>query len=124
MGQLSIVTDSPGRWSNPNFFMMIGLGVRSWFDLHTGWISSFGRFGEASCRWLGGGFHVSDVDGHRVTAFLTNSPCWHGPTLDARHRAGGRCENRIKTLKNTGLGKISFDFHANRRCLPTLPRWP
>lgn len=56
-----------------------------------------------------------DTDGHRVTAFLTNSPCWHGPTLDARHRVRGRCENRIKTLKNTGLGKMPFfDFHANQ----------
>jgi hypothetical protein len=33
-----------------------------------------------------------------------------GP-VDAR----GRCENRIKTLKNTGLGKLPFfDFHANQ----------
>ncbi len=56
-----------------------------------------------------------DVDGHRVTAFLTKLPRWHGPTLDARHRAQGRCENRIKTLKNTGLGKLPFfDFHANQ----------
>lgn len=56
-----------------------------------------------------------DLDGHRVTAFLTNSPRWHGPALDARHRARGRCENRIKTLKNTGLGKLPFfDFHANQ----------
>jgi hypothetical protein len=56
-----------------------------------------------------------DPDGHRVTACLTNSPSWHGPTLDARHRARGRCENRIKTLKNTGLGKLPFfDFHANQ----------
>ncbi|MDQ0854702.1 hypothetical protein QFZ79_002813 [Arthrobacter sp. V4I6] len=56
-----------------------------------------------------------DVDGHRVTAFLTNSPRWHGPALDARHRARGRCENRIKTLKNAGLGKLPFfDFHANQ----------
>ena len=56
-----------------------------------------------------------DLDGHRVTAFLTNSPTWHGPALDARHRARGRCENRIKTLKNTGLGKLPFfDFHANQ----------
>ncbi|MHA7156411.1 IS1380 family transposase, partial [Arthrobacter sp. TMN-50] len=45
-----------------------------------------------------------DVDEHRITAFLTNSPHWHGPHLDARHRRRGRCENRIKTLKNTGLG--------------------
>ena len=56
-----------------------------------------------------------DLDGHRVTAFLTNSPRWHGPYLDARHRARGRCENRIKTLKNTGLGKLPFfDFAANQ----------
>lgn len=56
-----------------------------------------------------------DVDGHRVTAFLTNSPRWHGPFLDARHRARGRCENRIKTLKNIGLGKLPFfDFAANQ----------
>ncbi|MDP9696801.1 UNVERIFIED_ORG: hypothetical protein J2X79_004384 [Arthrobacter globiformis] len=56
-----------------------------------------------------------DLDGHRITAFLTNSPRWHGPFLDARHRARGRCENRIKTLKNTGLGKLPFfDFAANQ----------
>jgi hypothetical protein len=56
-----------------------------------------------------------DVDGHRITALLTNSPRWHGPFLDARHRARGRCENRIKTLKNTGLGKLPFfDFAANQ----------
>ncbi|NVN00809.1 IS1380 family transposase [Arthrobacter sp. SDTb3-6] len=56
-----------------------------------------------------------DQDGHRVTAFLTNSPRWHGPTLDVRHRARGRCENRIKTLKNMGLGKLPFfDFHSNQ----------
>ncbi|WAH95563.1 IS1380 family transposase [Arthrobacter sp. MMS18-M83] len=56
-----------------------------------------------------------DLDGHRITAFLTNAPRWHGPFLDARHRARGRCENRIKTLKNTGLGKLPFyDFAANQ----------
>jgi hypothetical protein len=56
-----------------------------------------------------------DTDGHRITALLTNAPRWHGPFLDARHRARGRCENRIKTLKNTGLGKLPFfDFAANQ----------
>ncbi|MBG6182067.1 IS1380 family transposase [Arthrobacter sp. CAN_A1] len=56
-----------------------------------------------------------DIDGHRITAFLTNSPRWRGPFLDARHRGRGRCENRIKTLKNTGLGKLPFaSFTANQ----------
>ncbi|MBP2376074.1 IS1380 family transposase [Paeniglutamicibacter psychrophenolicus] len=49
-----------------------------------------------------------DVDGHRVTAFLTNAPRWNVAFLDARHRARGRCENRIKTLKNSGMGKLPF----------------
>lgn len=40
-----------------------------------------------------------DVEGHRITAFMTNSPRRHGPLLDAKHRTRGRCENRIKTLK-------------------------
>lgn len=38
---------------------------------------------------------IFDVDGHRVTAFLTNAPRWNVAFLDARHRARGRCENRI-----------------------------
>jgi hypothetical protein len=49
-----------------------------------------------------------DADGHRITAFLANSPRWHGPFLDARRRPRGRCENQIMTLKNTGLGKLPF----------------
>ena len=56
-----------------------------------------------------------DHDGHRITAFLTNSPRWDAPQLDARHRGRGRCENRIKTLKNIGMGKLPFyDFDANQ----------
>ena len=38
---------------------------------------------------------IFDVDGHRVTAFLTNAPRYNVAFLDARHRARGRCENRI-----------------------------
>ncbi|GAA1495326.1 IS1380 family transposase [Paeniglutamicibacter kerguelensis] len=56
-----------------------------------------------------------DVDGHRVTAFLTNAPRYNVAFLDARHRARARCENRIKTLKNAGLGKLPFKaFAANQ----------
>ena len=56
-----------------------------------------------------------DTDGNRVTAFLTNSPRFNVAFLDARHRARGRCENRIKTLKNAGLGKLPYwSFAANQ----------
>jgi hypothetical protein len=56
-----------------------------------------------------------DTDGNRVTAFLTNAPRFNVAFLDARHRARGRCENRIKTLKNAGLGKLPYwSFAANQ----------
>ena len=56
-----------------------------------------------------------DHEGHRITAFLCNSPRWDTQELDARHRKRARCENRIKTLKNTGLDKLPFQsFAANQ----------
>ena len=56
-----------------------------------------------------------DIDGNRITAFLTNAPRYNVAFLDARHRARGRCENRIKTLKSTGLGKLPYwSFAANQ----------
>jgi len=56
-----------------------------------------------------------DTDGNRATAFLTNGPRFNVAFLNARHRGRGRCENRIKTLKNTGLGKLPYwSFAANQ----------
>lgn len=56
-----------------------------------------------------------DTDGNRVTAFLTNSSRFDPAFLDVRHRARGRCENRIKSLKAAGLGKLPFfAFGANQ----------
>ncbi|WP_413456462.1 IS1380 family transposase (plasmid) [Glutamicibacter sp. FR1] len=59
--------------------------------------------------------NLFDTDGNRVTAFLTNSPRFNVALLDARHRARGRCENRIKMLKNAGSGKLPYwSFAANQ----------
>ena len=59
--------------------------------------------------------NLFDTDGNRITAFLTNAPRFNVAFLDARHRARGRCENRIKTLKATGLGKLPYwSFAANQ----------
>jgi len=52
----------------------------------------------------------TDVDGHRVTAILTNTPA-HGPAvvpgqaagLELRHRQHARVEDRIREAKATGL---------------------
>lgn len=56
-----------------------------------------------------------DADGNRITAFLTKGPFYVIPELDRRHRAHGRCENRIKSLKHAGLGKLPYwSFAANQ----------
>lgn len=61
-----------------------------------------------------------DTDGNRVTAFLTNSPRYNPQFLDVRHRARGRCENRIKTLKAAGLGKLPFTSFASNQAWAML----
>lgn len=59
--------------------------------------------------------NLFDTDGNRITAFLTNSPRFNVADLDTRHRARGRCENRIKTLKSTGLNKLPYwSYEANQ----------
>jgi len=55
-----------------------------------------------------------DLDGHRFTAMLTDSPDPDLALLDARHRAHARVEQRIRDLKDTGLaGFPSADYQLN-----------
>jgi hypothetical protein len=56
-----------------------------------------------------------DIDGHRFTAFLTDQPDTDIATLDARHRAHARVEDRIRCAKNTGLAAMPLDtFERNQ----------
>ena len=49
---------------------------------------------------------ITDVDGHRVTAFATNTktggPATHLPDLELRHRRRARCEDRIRSRRTQG----------------------
>jgi len=61
----------------------------------------------------------SDVDGHRVTAFATNTktggPATQLPDLELRHRRRARCEDRIRISKDTGLMNLPLQgFDQNR----------
>lgn len=56
----------------------------------------------------GAQLRITDVDGRRVQAFVTNCP-GHANRLDALHRARGRCEQRIRDLKDCGLGKLPHE---------------
>ena len=50
---------------------------------------------------------ITDIDGHRITAFATNTPTGGPGTqladLEIRHRRRARCEDRIRIAKDTGL---------------------
>ena len=62
---------------------------------------------------------ITDVDGHRITAFATNTPTGGPGTqladLELRHRHRARCEDRIRIAKDTGLRAFPlFDFDQNQ----------
>jgi len=55
----------------------------------------------------GAQLRITDIDGHRVTTFAsstrTGGPGTQLPDLGLRHRRRARCEDRIRTAKDTGL---------------------
>ena len=67
----------------------------------------------------GAQLRITDIDGHRVTAFATNTrPGGVGTQLadlELRHRRRARCEDRIRTAKDTGLRALPLhDFAQNQ----------
>ena len=68
----------------------------------------------------GAQLRITDVNGWRVTAFATNTPAVGGPHrscghLELRHRRRARCEDRIRSAKDTGLTNLPLhDFDQNR----------
>ena len=67
----------------------------------------------------GAQLRITDVDGHRITAFATNTPAGGPgtqlPDLELRHRRRARCEDRIRCAKDTGLSNLPLhDLDQNR----------
>lgn len=58
----------------------------------------------------------TDIDGHRFTAFLTDTPTGQLPDLEQRHRSHARVEDRIRTGKDTGLRNLPFHAFAANAC--------
>ena len=56
----------------------------------------------------GAQLRITDIDGRRVQAFVTNR-AGHANQLDVLHRGRGRCEQRIRDLKDCGLGKLPHE---------------
>jgi hypothetical protein len=67
----------------------------------------------------GAQLRITDADGNRVTAFATNTAAGGPGTqiaqLELRHRRRARCEDRIRTAKDTGLANLPLHgFDHNR----------
>lgn len=63
----------------------------------------------------GAQLRFTDRDGLRLTAFATNTTAGQLPDLELRHRRRARCEDRIRTAKDTGLTNLPLhEFAANR----------
>jgi hypothetical protein len=63
----------------------------------------------------GAQLRITDVDGHRITAFATNTPRGQLADLELRHRRRARAEDRIRSAKDTGLRNLPLhDFTQNQ----------
>jgi hypothetical protein len=67
----------------------------------------------------GAQLRITDADGHRVTAFATNTrpggPGAQIADLELRHRRRARCEDRIRAAKDTGPANLPpHGFDQNR----------
>lgn len=63
----------------------------------------------------GAQLRITDLDGHRITGFLTNTPGGQLADLELRHRRHARVEDRIRTGKDTGLRNLPFHDAAQNR---------
>jgi hypothetical protein len=63
----------------------------------------------------GAQLRFTDLDGNRLTAFVTNTAKGQLADLELRHRRRARCEDRIRNAKDTGLANLPLhDFAQNR----------
>ncbi len=59
----------------------------------------------------GAQLRITDPDGYRITAFVTNTVHGQPADLELRHRRRARAEDRIRGLKDTGLANLPLqDF--------------
>jgi hypothetical protein len=87
--------------------------VTGLFDL-TGWSPGMRLIVRKERPHPGAQLRITDLDGHRITAFVTNSPRGQLADLELRHRRRARAEDRIRCAKDTGLANLPLhDFAQN-----------
>ena len=84
----------------------------------TGWPKGMRVIARKERPHPGAQLRITDIDGHRVTAFATNAARAGGdqlPDLELRHRRRARCEDRIRNAKDTGMRALPLhDFAQNQ----------
>src|SRR4051794_26506114 len=84
------------------------------FDL-SGWPPGMRLIVRRERPHPGAQLRVTDVDGHRITAFVTNTTRGQLADLELRHRRRARAEDRIRCAKDTGLTNLPLhDFNQNQ----------
>jgi DDE family transposase len=88
--------------------------LTSLLDL-TGWPKGMRVIARKERPHPGAQLRLTDVDGHRITAFATNTRTGQLPDLELRRRRRARAEDRIRNAKDTGLTNLPLhDFDQNR----------
>jgi hypothetical protein len=63
----------------------------------------------------GAQLRFTDIDGHRFTAFATDTRRGQLADLELRHRRRARCEDRIRCAKDTGLRNLPLKGYAQNQ---------
>ncbi len=88
--------------------------VTDLFDL-SGWPPGMRLIVRKERPHPGAQLRITDVDGMRITAFVTNTAKGQLADLELRHRRRARAEDRIRAAKDTGLANLPLhDFAQNQ----------
>jgi hypothetical protein len=88
--------------------------VTDLFDL-TGWPAGMRLIVRKERPHPGAQLRITDLDGHRITAFVTNTTRGQLADLELRHRRRARAEDRIRCPKDSGLANLPMhDFAQNQ----------
>jgi Transposase DDE domain group 1 len=88
--------------------------VTALFDL-SGWPAGMRLIVRRERPHPGAQLRITDADGHRITAFATNTTRGQLADLELRHRRRARAEDRIRNAKDTGLANLPLhDFASNQ----------
>jgi hypothetical protein len=84
------------------------------FDL-SGWPPGMRLIVRRERPHPGAQLRITDLDGHRITAFVTNTTRGQLADLELRHRRRARAEDRIRAAKDSGLANLPLhDFAQNQ----------